>query len=249
MDTKRRHDPMGLSPELQQLIGTILPDLPLPLANLRAPEVAVSMPAVTVASAQVTERLRSLLQSLVVLEEHSGGDSAVDVLRWISTAAEASDVKARSALTDADEAALRSVGSYVPEMPPLTKRGSFLGAIQEAGVLDGALSAAEAAELLGRSPARIRQRVQERTLYSVDTPNGMVFPAVQFSTGGELRGWSKVAPRFPRDAHPVEVEALMTAPTTELLLHGEATSPRDWLLSAGDPQRVAAFVDGAFGPR
>lgn len=254
MDTKRRHEPTDLSPELQQLLGSVSPELTdsPALAAFRTPAPALQMPAIAAASAvaeRANERLMSLLESLVVLEAHSGGETAVDVLRWVSAAAEASDVEARSAITDADEAALRSVGSYVPEMPPLTHRGSFLGAAREASVLDGALSAAQAAKLLGRSAARIRQRVQDRTLYSVDTPSGMVFPAVQFSSTGELHGWSKVAPHFPADAHPVEVETLMTTPTPELLLQGEATSPRDWLLNGGDPQRVAAFVAGAFGPR
>lgn len=206
-------------------------------------------PAVFEQITSATEPMRKLLASLVRLEQHSGGESAADVLTWIADEAESHDLQSRATLTDADEAALQSVGSYVSEMPSLTKRGSFLATVRGVGVRDSALSSAQVAEILGRTPARIRQRAKDRSLYCVSTDAGLAFPAVQFTDSGELPGWSKVAPHLPPDAHPVEVEALLTAPTNELLLHGVATSPRDWLLGAGDPQRVAVFVAGAFGPR
>lgn len=252
MNTKHRLQPVESRSHPQRFVGNIAP--PLGGVDFAAATESVRSalglsPAVFEQITSATEPMRKLLASLVRLEQLSGGESATDVLTWIADEAESHDLQARVALTDADEDALRSVGSYVSEMPSLTKRGSFLATVRGVGVRDSALSSAEVAELLGRTPARIRQRAKDRSLYCVTTDAGLAFPAVQFSDSGELPGWSKVAPCLPDDAHPVEVEALLTAATSELLIHGKATSPRNWLLSAGDPERVATFVAGAFGPR
>ena len=50
------------------------------------------------------------------------------------------------------------------------------------------------------------------------------------------------AAALPSGSHPVAVRTFMTTPSEELSVHGEALSPRDWLVGGGDPKDVAGLA-------
>lgn len=174
--------------------------------------------------------------------QKSAGDSLSDVLDVVLEAADAPVVVSGGATTEAVEHELRALGSFVPEPPPLTKRASFRTTLRSRQVQRTSLGTKEAAELLGVSPGRIRQRAADRSLYSFQRKSHLYFPACQFTPDGELPGWSDLAQRIPARVVPVVLDTVMHLPSSELMINGERLSPRDWL-EHGEP---AAAVSGVF---
>lgn len=112
-------------------------------------------------------------------------------------------------------------------------------AAEYAAILSSGLTTAQAAARLGVSEARVRQRLGQRTLYGIQGRRGWVIPSFQFGAAGELPGWERVAPRLPESLSAVELLSWLTLPNVDL-----GRSPRDWLLTGQDPERVAELADG-----
>lgn len=113
-------------------------------------------------------------------------------------------------------------------------------AARYAALLASALTEAEAAELLGVSEGRVRQRVAEGTLYVVRAGKERRLPRFQFAAEGEVAHVGEVLRVLAADAHPVSVERWFTEPDPDLYLseEGDPVSPRDWLLSGGLPEAL-----------
>jgi hypothetical protein len=115
-------------------------------------------------------------------------------------------------------------------------------AVRYALMLASALSTAEAADRLGVSEGRVRQRLKEGSLYGVRTPKGHRLPAFQFTdTGGEVPNVGALLRPLDGDLHPVAVENWFTLPDPDLYLDGNdenPISPREWLLAGGSPGAV-----------
>ena len=113
-------------------------------------------------------------------------------------------------------------------------------------LLASALTTKEAAEVLEVGESRVRQRLRERTLYSVKAGRENRLPAFQFEGGKEVPGIAQVLKHVDRSLHPVAVLNWFMLPNPDLFLDEEETgsvSPRHWLLSGGDPEILAHLAE------
>ena len=113
-------------------------------------------------------------------------------------------------------------------------------------MLATALTTREAAGLLGTGESRVRQRLKDGTLYGVKAGRENRLPAFQFEGGGEVPGMATVLRHVDRSVHPVALLNWFTLPSPDLRLdeEGEGTvSPREWLLSGGDPRVLVPLAE------
>lgn len=118
------------------------------------------------------------------------------------------------------------------------------GVMTYAGLVDTGLTALEAAEMLGVTDARIRQRLKERTLFAIKDCGSWRLPVFQFAEGRELPGWGEVAQNLPPGISPVTVAHWLLLPNVDLSVGEDETptSPRAWLLEGRSPQSVAQLA-------
>jgi hypothetical protein len=106
-------------------------------------------------------------------------------------------------------------------------------------------SVSEAAEMLGVTTARVRQRCAAGTLLAQRRSDGWHLPRFQFPDGREPHGWSAVARAVPPGTPLLLTERVLTSPAPRLRVDGEALAPFEWLAQGGDPAAAAAAVDDA----
>ena len=104
------------------------------------------------------------------------------------------------------------------------------------------LSAAAAADRLGRSVERIRGAIADGSLYGVKVGRQWLVPLWQLHGATPLPHLRKVIAAIPAGTSAVTIERVMTRPTDELYIDGQAVSPRDWLLAGNSPAPVADLV-------
>jgi len=201
---------------------------------------------VNVKRKEQSDEIRRILDAMHRIEATSGGESVADVLDRMVATTPISSMDPRTSLTQAQVQVLERVGSFVDKMPPDSERASTRTRTRGAQLLADSLAGAEVAALLGVSPSRVRQRVSDRTLYTIKTKSGSRFPRFQFTDNGELPGWDVVASTIPAEVHPLTVQNVMLAACDELELDGAQVCPRDWLAAAGAPDRVVEVLNGAF---
>ena len=119
------------------------------------------------------------------------------------------------------------------------------GVVTHATLVSTGLTASQAAERLGVSDARVRQRLSERTLFGIRERRAWRLPLFQFTTQGELPGWSTVCPAIPESIAPIELDGWLNLPHPDLCLgeDEQPTSPRGWLLDGRSAESVAALLD------
>lgn len=86
-------------------------------------------------------------------------------------------------------------------------------------IIASAFDVPTAAKRLGKTPARIRQRLRERTLYGFKVGGVWCIPRFQFVGARATRlvpGIDKVIPHIPDDAIPLAVVRLLTLPQCDL---------------------------------
>lgn len=105
-------------------------------------------------------------------------------------------------------------------------------------VLDGALSIDEAAAKLGRNRTRVSHWLHDGALWAVTVGGRRRIPAWQVHNGRLLPGLPAVVSAIPVDAHPLDVEGVMTTPQDEL----GGRTPITHLAGGGDPQPVADLL-------
>lgn len=147
-------------------------------------------------------------------------------------------------LTAEEVEAARSGG-----LDPRPARGSradplVQGVAAYASLIHTALTARQAAARLGVSDARVRQRLQARTLLAVREGRSWKLPVFQFTKRGELPGWGEVCPSLPPAASPLAVERWLRLSHSDLVTGDDETpmSPRAWLLEGRPPEAVAALA-------
>ncbi|WP_226783257.1 hypothetical protein [Oceaniglobus trochenteri] len=152
----------------------------------------------------------------------------------------------KPSLDEKGQATLARFG--VDTSDPLNKAG-FLradpvieGMTRRALMISSAVPSAEAAARLGVSASRLRQRIKEGTLLAIrqSRGHGWLIPAFQLTEDGELPHLSRVLSAATRSLSPEAVEQAFALPNEDL----EGMSPRDWLLSGGDPASVQILVAG-----
>lgn len=119
-------------------------------------------------------------------------------------------------------------------------------AARYAALLASSLTTSEAAALLDVSEGRVRQRLGEGTLYGVKAGRENRLPAFQFGGGGEVPGIGRVVKAMRPGAHPVAAANFFSTPNPDLYLDEEeehSLSPRDRLLSGGDPGVLVPLVE------
>jgi excisionase family DNA binding protein len=119
-------------------------------------------------------------------------------------------------------------------------------AAKYAAMLATALTTREAAGLLGTGESRVRQRLKDGTLYGVKAGRENRLPAFQFEGGAEVPGVATVLRHVDRSVHPIALLNWFTLPSPDLYLdeeREEAVSPREWLLSGGDPRVLVPLAE------
>lgn len=112
-----------------------------------------------------------------------------------------------------------------------------------------AFTAVEVKNGLGVSDSRVRQRRLAKTLWAVDEGGTWVYPAVQFVTGrrGRLAHIPHLDAVLPTllslGLHPTAVDAVLVTPQPDLLLDGQPTSVRDWLLRGESAEPVLSLIE------
>jgi hypothetical protein len=122
-----------------------------------------------------------------------------------------------------------------------------LAAADYAVLLAASLPPSEIAHRIGVDESRIRQRINQHTLYAVKDGRGWRVPVFQLDATGHalLPGLERIIPRV-HDAHLVEVARWFLSPQVDLEgPDDEPMSPRDWLLMGHDP-KLAALVAEEF---
>ncbi|MEE9396257.1 MAG: hypothetical protein V3V31_04515 [Methylococcales bacterium] len=116
-------------------------------------------------------------------------------------------------------------------------------AVEYGQMVASAYSQKGAAECIGVTPSRVRQRIDQRTLYAIDTPHGRVCPKWQFTEeGATLPGIDAVLPLISVNAHPVAVQRFFLTPQVDLEddVDSEVVqfSPVRWLETGHSPKEV-----------
>lgn len=111
-------------------------------------------------------------------------------------------------------------------------------------LIRNSLSIPAAADLLGVTPARIRQRLTDRTLWAFHSGRNRLLPPAQFTDTGAVPHLDQVAPLLAQDLHPLTVQALLTRPQPDLTVAGEPVSIVQWLIgSAGAAADIGQVTD------
>jgi len=139
-------------------------------------------------------------------------------------------------------------GGLDPTPRPYGEQGDPLlkGVLAYASLVETGLTTLQVAKMLQVSDARIRQRLQDRTLLAIKCGRSWKLPLFQFAGERELPGWAEVAHQLPQPMSPVAVESWLRTPNSELVAGEEEKpiSPRDWLLAGRPPQPVACLAAG-----
>ncbi|MEC3974124.1 DNA-binding protein [Amycolatopsis sp. H20-H5] len=106
---------------------------------------------------------------------------------------------------------------------------------------DSAMTVTEAAKALGVDDSRIRHRLKEGRLTGWKDA-GWRLPSWQFAGSGVLPGLEVVLRALPEDQPALVVAAFMSTPQTDLVINEHPATPRQWLLSGGDPDHVARLI-------
>ncbi|MFD8495858.1 MULTISPECIES: DNA-binding protein [unclassified Amycolatopsis] len=106
---------------------------------------------------------------------------------------------------------------------------------------ESALTVLEAARALGVDDSRIRHRLKEGRLTGWKD-QGWRLPSWQFTGSGVLPGLEVVLAALPEDQPALVVAAFMSTPQSDLVINSQPATPRQWLLSGGDPEAVARLI-------
>ncbi len=107
-----------------------------------------------------------------------------------------------------------------------------------------AYSQQEVAKLLAVSTSRVRQRLDNGSLYSISGVAGRVCPRFQFLDDRTLPGLETVLAALSDSAHPVAVQRFFLSVQRDLESGelGTILSPREWLMTGHDPEAVAILA-------
>lgn len=112
-----------------------------------------------------------------------------------------------------------------------------------------ALTTADVAALLGVDASRVRHMVAAGRLMALPRAGrSRRFPAWQLAEGALLPGLAEVLEGMPAGLDAVSAARFMGLATDELTVDGRAATPRQWLLTGGDPAVVLELAGGMDGP-
>jgi hypothetical protein len=152
----------------------------------------------------------------------------------------------------ADELAfLQRAGITLDELAPLpshTLPPEARTAGKIASLVGTALPVPEAAARLGIDASSMRHRVAAHTVYSIRIDGLRRLPLFQFTDdlSALVPGFAEIAPSLA-DLHPIDVFNWFTLPHVDLQVGDVNVSPRDWLMTSGDPSRLVELIDEVRG--
>jgi hypothetical protein len=113
--------------------------------------------------------------------------------------------------------------------------------VHHARLLDTGLTTASAAARLGVTDARIRQRIDDGSLFAMKRDRSWRLPDFQFVGGLEVPGWSTVCRKLPADVSPVALDRWLRLPHPDLVVgeSEEPVAPLRWLHEGRPAERVA----------
>ncbi|HLS67760.1 MAG TPA: hypothetical protein VK035_00340 [Kiloniellales bacterium] len=127
---------------------------------------------------------------------------------------------------------------YSQDEDPLTRSIAAYGAL-----IKTALTTAALAGVIGRTPGRVRQMLLQRELYGIQPHREWLIPSFQLVDDQLLPGLARVVSRLSNEAHPLGVQNFFLLPNEDLRdADARAMSPRDWLITGGDPEAVARMA-------
>jgi hypothetical protein len=158
---------------------------------------------------------------------------------------------ARADLTQREADALSAAGLTFDRQAAGADSPLARTAAEFAALLATALTVLQAAARLGVESSRVRQRLAEHTLYGIKLKAGWRLPLFQFvepGTGGTVPNFAAIAPRLA-GVHAVAVARWFATPHVDLVVGDDEQpiSPRAWLETGRDPQRVAELADELHG--
>lgn len=151
-----------------------------------------------------------------------------------------------SEITSAERMALAGAGIQLVDSSLETASTVLAGATASQRLYDSALTVEQAAQMLGVTTGRVRQRIGAGVLAVMRRREGYLLPAWQFYD-------DKVVPNLKHvlaavdDVHPVTLQGFMTTPNPDLEVDGEIVSPRGWLITGGNPEQVAELAETLHG--
>lgn len=199
-------------------------------------------PAAAAPAPQRTGAARARLLDLVTHLDAERMDSAETLLSTL-LAHQHADTRT---LTETEVSALGRFGMSEGGLrAPDALRATAQGLLADRALADRSASVAEAAEMLGVTPARVRQRCAAGTLLAQRRSDGWHLPRFQFPEDREVPGWAAVATAIPHGTPLLFAERVLTSPSPALVTEGEELAPFEWLAQGGDPSAAAAAVDDA----
>lgn len=155
------------------------------------------------------------------------------------------EADARS-LTSSELSALERLGVTQGELlEPTGLSATARDRLREHEFEQQSYSVAEAAVILGVTPARVRQRCTDGTLLAQRLSGGWRIPALQFPAGRPLHGWAHVAPSIPTGTPLSVVERALNSPSLRLRAGDAELTPIQWLGQGGDPAVAAEALSDA----
>ncbi|MGW0177212.1 hypothetical protein ACWDUM_25585 [Rhodococcus sp. NPDC003322] len=145
-------------------------------------------------------------------------------------------------ISDHDAGVLVSAGFV--ENPIATTAARVDRDIRMQDLVRSSLSVADAAQRLGVTTARIRQRLAEGTLWAFTSGRHRLLPPAQFTADGVVPFLDQVLPLLSKELHPLTVQALLTEPQLSLSVNGRPVSIVAWLTgSAGAASDIEEAAD------
>ncbi|NMN99101.1 hypothetical protein [Antrihabitans stalactiti] len=163
-----------------------------------------------------------------------------DLVRVLHTVAEVAAAASHDPVLSVHDETLLDEAGFTAEQPKATI--TLLSSdLQMRELVRSSLTVNTAAERLGVSPARIRQRIADHTVWAYKSGQNHLLPAAQFIDNGTVPHLDKVAPLIPGDLHPLSVHALLTRRFPELVVDDEPASIIQFLsASAGSADDITA---------
>lgn len=153
----------------------------------------------------------------------------------------------RADLSDEEAAFLRDAGVNLSVFTP-SEQGAdsplVRSAEEYAALVATSLSIGELASRLGVHSSRLRHRLAEHTLFGIKDRATWRLPLFQLDDTGQrlVPGLDQVAPSWT-GVHPIAVRRWFLEPSSDLRdPGGDPSSPRDWLLSGGNPSGVVELA-------
>lgn len=183
-----------------------------------------------------------------ILAHHGSDLSETDVARALDEAFNDGLLRPAAALSASlpkGASDFLDVHGGMPTASEAATRTSRLSTVADmVGQISQALTTDQVAELLDVDPTRVRHRLRERALYTLSPKTGRShrFPRWQFTGAETVPHLKAVLTVLPVDLHPLEVSGFFLTAQDTLELDSEPVSPRDWLVSGGDPGPVVELA-------